>query len=162
MYKRQTKDILECQLLSDLREIKAGISILQKGFVSFMNSYLTISANVSDAVLYIISQMYMRSNAIVNQSFYGDLISCSRAQGLINEVKNIYSSFDDMFNTVRQSPPYIAYTTRISSQTVDTLSTHDKYNLSSRDISTTIKRLWLDMDNLRWRDLVAVNREKTG
>ena len=106
--------------------------------------------------------MYKRSNAIVNQSFYGDLISCSRAQELINEVKNIYGSFDDMFNTVRQSPPYIAYITRISSQTVDTLSTHDKYNLSSRDISTTIKRLWLDMDNLRWRDLVAVNREKTG
>ena len=156
-----TKDILECQLQSDLREIKTGILILQKGFGSFMESYQTISASICDTVLNIISHMYKRSNAVVNESFYADLVSSSRALGLINEVSNIYRSFDDMFSTVRRSSQYLDFIAKISSKTTDTL-TPDTYDLISKDILTTIKRLWSEMDTLRWKDLVAVDRENKG
>jgi len=156
-----TKDILECRLQSDLREIKTGILILQKGFGSFVKSYQTISASICDTVMNIISHMYKRSNAVVNQSFYTDLVSSSRALGLINEVRNIYCSFDNMFSTVRRSSQYLDYVAKISSETIDTL-TPGSYDLISKDILTTIKRLWSEMDSLRWKDLVAVDRENKG
>jgi len=105
--------------------------------------------------------MYKRSNAVVNQSFYADLVSSSRALGLINEVSNIYRSVDDMFSTIRRSSQCLDFIAKISSKTTDTL-TPDTYDLISKDILTTIKRLWSEMDTLRWKDLVAVDRENKG
>jgi len=110
-------------------------------------------------VLKIISHMCKRSNAVVNQSFYADLVSSSRALGLINEVSNIYRSFDDMFSTVRRSSQYLDYIANISSKTIDTL-TPNSYFFISKDILTKIKRLLCsEMDSLRWKNLVAVDHE---
>ena len=153
--------ILECQLKSEVREIKEGISILKSEFHLLSPDELILTDDNRDEIYSIIHQLYNRSSKIL-EDFYGVLASSSRATRLINEVKELSDSLDNMFSNVRNTLGYISFDAKISVASPVAGQRGDRTNLLMKDILTTITRLWLEMDKVYWKDLVAVNKQNIG